>query len=44
MGKGIFYYEEEINNLETGIVIKSSPDINESYTQTDDAYITLYYY
>ena len=36
--------EEEINNLETGIVIKSSPDINESYTQTDDAYITLYYY
>lgn len=36
--------EEEINNLETGIVIKTNPDINEEYIQTDDAYITLYYY
>lgn len=36
--------QEEIDNLTTGIVIRSNPEINQSYVQTDSSYVTLYYY
>lgn len=36
--------QEEIDNLSTGIVIKSNPEIGQSYVQTDSSYVTLYYY
>lgn len=36
--------EDEIANLKTGIVIKSDPEITESYTQKEDNYVILYYY
>lgn len=36
--------DSEIANLETGIVIKSDPDIGEEYTQKEDNYVILYYY
>lgn len=35
---------EEIENLETGIVIKTEPEAGASYTQTDTSYVTIYYY
>lgn len=34
----------EIANLQTGIVIKSDPDIGSEYTQREDNYIILFYY
>lgn len=36
--------EEEIANLETGVVIKCDPDIGSEYTQKEDNYVILYYY
>ncbi len=34
----------EIANLETGVVIKSDPEIGQEYTQRDDNYVILFYY
>lgn len=36
--------ELEISNLETGVVIKSDPEIGKEYTQREDNFITLFYY
>ena len=36
--------ELEISNLETGVVIKSDPEIGQDYTQREDNFITLFYY
>lgn len=36
--------ETEIENLQTGIVIKTSPELGSEYTQKEDNYIILYYY
>lgn len=35
---------EEIENLQTGIVIKTDPELGSEYTQREDNYIILYYY
>ena len=36
--------EEEIANLNTGVVIRSDPEAGSEYTQKDDTYVVLYYY
>lgn len=35
---------EEIENLQTGVVIKTDPELGSEYTQREDNYIILYYY
>ena len=35
---------EEIENLQTGVVIKTDPELGNEYTQREDNYIILYYY
>lgn len=35
---------EEIENLQTGVVIKTDPELGSKYTQREDNYIILYYY
>ena len=35
---------EEIANLQTGVVIKTDPELGSEYTQREDNYIILYYY
>ena len=36
--------EEEIANLNTGVVIRSDPDAGSEYTQREENYVVLYYY
>ncbi len=36
--------QEEIENLQTGVVIKTDPELGSEYTQREDNYIILYYY
>ena len=36
--------EEEIANLNTGVVIRSDPEAGSEYTQREDNYVVLYYY
>ncbi len=36
--------ETEIENLKTGVVIKTDPELGSEYTQKEDNYIILYYY
>lgn len=36
--------QNEIENLVPGVVIKSDPEAGQTYTQSDGAYITIYYY
>ena len=36
--------DEEIANLNTGIVIRSEPDAGSEYTQKEENYVVLYYY
>ena len=36
--------EEEIANLNTGVVIRSDPEAGSEYTQREDTYVVLYYY
>ncbi len=36
--------EEEIANLNTGVVIRSDPEAGSEYTQKEDNYVLLYYY
>ena len=35
---------EEIDNLQSGVVIKTDPELGSEYTQREDNYIILYYY
>ena len=35
---------EEIEDLQTGVVIKTDPELGSEYTQREDNYIILYYY
>ncbi len=36
--------ETEIANLQTGVVIKTEPELGSEYTQREDNYVILYYY
>ena len=36
--------EEEIGNLQTGVVINSDPQAGSEFTQKEDNYVILYYY
>ena len=36
--------EEEIGNLQTGVVISSDPQAGSEFTQKEDNYVILYYY
>jgi len=36
--------EEEIANLNTGVVIRSDPEAGSEYTQREENYVVLYYY
>ena len=38
------YTEEELASLVTGVVMRVTPEIGETYTQTSDSFIVLYYY
>ena len=36
--------EEQIENLNFGVVIKTDPDIGQEYTQREDNYVTIFFY